>query len=138
LLGDYINEKKRLISFGKWMQVQICQAVNTHKQTTGETVVVYEQRRREKREGRGGTGACDTMWSNRVTEESTRQPRKRALGHAHALVTLSLSLSLWEALLLCRREEEREREDDACSTTAPPQAMRCCRSVARFNKLKFK
>ena len=72
------------------MQVQICQAVNTHKQTTGEIVVVYEQRCGEKREGRGGTGACDTMWSNRVTEESTRQPRKRALGHAHALVTLAL------------------------------------------------
>ena len=119
LLGDYINEKKRLISFGKWMQVQICQVVNTHKQTTGEIVVVYEQRCGEKREGRGGTGACDTMWSNRVTEESTRQPRKRALGHARALVNLSLSLSLSlsgreiEKQCYCageRGSEERERE----------------------------
>ena len=109
MLGDYINEKKRLISFGKWMQVQICQAVNTHKQTTGETVVVYEQRRGEKREGRGGTGACDTMWSNRVTEESTRQPRKRALGHAHALVTLSLSLSGKHCYCAGERKREKER-----------------------------
>ena len=58
---------------------------------------------------------------------STRQPRKRALGHARALVnlSLSLSLSLWErdreAVLLCRRERigrERKRVYDAC-TTAP-------------------
>jgi hypothetical protein len=112
LLGNNLNEKKKLISFGKWMQVQICcQAVNTHKQTTGETVVVYEQRRGEKGEGRGGTGACDTMWSNRVTEVSTRQPRKRALGHAHALVSCdSLSLSLCgKEREDCAGERRRER-----------------------------
>jgi len=62
-----------------------------------------------RREGRGGTGACDTMWSNRVTEESTRQPRKSALGHAHALVTLSLSLSGKHCYCAGERKREKER-----------------------------
>jgi len=117
LLGDYINEKKRLISFGKWMQVQICQAVNTHKQTTGEIVVVYEQRCGEKREGRGGTGACDTMWSNRVTEESEYQTAKEESPWPCSCTCESLSLSLSgreiEKQCYCageRGSEERERE----------------------------
>ena len=101
------------------MQVQICQVVNTHKQTTGEIVVVYEQRCGEKREGRGGTGACDTMWSNRVTEESEYQTAKEESPWPCSCTCESLSLSLSlsgreiEKQCYCageRGSEERERE----------------------------
>ncbi|TVU37586.1 hypothetical protein EJB05_10909, partial [Eragrostis curvula] len=56
-------------------------AKQQEKQTTDETVVMDEGRR-----GEACTGACDTMWSNRVTED--QHGRDEPCLATHALVTL--------------------------------------------------
>jgi hypothetical protein len=83
--------------FWKRMQVQICQAVNTHKQTTGWNCCrVWAEERGEKRrpgDRRGADAACDTMWSNRDTEDyQTAKEEPLAMHLWLSLQSLSLSI----------------------------------------------